>query len=223
LAFFELLSSIRTGRPAEAGRKEISATQAEDSFDLAMEAQSKAQAPLLVASYDWVGVKHVVDVGGGTGTLLLEVLRARPDIRGTLIELPATAKRARKVFEETRLNACAEIVSGSFFETMPRGGDVYLLKFVLHGLTDADSIRLLQNCRSSMADGGRIVLIERTAGSGEDMSKFTAMDLRMMVLNGGRERTIEEYTALAKEAGLRLGKAIPTAIGLHLIELLSSG
>ncbi len=183
-----------------------------------MEAQSRAQAPAIVAAYEWAGVDHVVDVGGGTGTQLAELLRTHPTVRGTLLELPITADAARRVLAEAGLANRCEVVAGDLFEVMPKDGDVYLLKFVLHGIDDADAVKALRRCREAGGPNCRIVAIERTVGPVDDRSQFTSMDMRMLVLGLGRERTLDEYAGLGNQADLKLGTVTPTAVGVHLIE-----
>ena len=184
-----------------------------------MEAQSRAQAPAIVAAHDWTGVARVVDVGGGTGTLLAAVLCAQPAVSGTLLELPATAETARRVLAEAGLADRCEVVAGDLFDVMPAGADVYLWKFVIHSLDDDDAARALRRCRDAGRPDSRIVVIEGTVAPGDDRTMFTDMDLRMLILGHGRERTLEEYRALAERAGLSVGKVTPTPDGPHLIEM----
>ncbi len=222
LAFVDLLPTVKTGRPP----KVVSTTSLPEpqaaSFDALMEAQSIAQAPAIVAGFDWPDSGgHVVDMGGGTGTLLVALLRARPALRGSLVELPDTAARARTLIEKTGLAGRCAVTAGDFFTTpLPERADIYMLKFVLHGLDDEASMAVLHRCRDA---GGspksRIVVLERSLGPGEDPAQFTAMDMRMLILGEGRERTLDEFAALARKAGLRLHAATALPAGPHLIEL----
>jgi hypothetical protein len=184
-----------------------------------MENQSRQQTPAIVAGYDWSGVRHVVDLGGGTGTLLVGLLRAHPSLRGTLVELPRTADRARKLVAGEGLAERCAVVAGDLFEVPLPPAAVYLLKFVLHGLDDDPATAALQHCREAGGADARVLVVERTAAPGDDRTQFTAMDLRMLILGTGRERTLDEYGALAKRSGLRLTGATPTPVGVHLIEL----
>ncbi|MGH7563227.1 MAG: methyltransferase [Gemmatimonadota bacterium] len=223
LAFFDLLATVRDGRPPESGHKAELPEAIQASYDDVMESQSRAQAGALVAGYDWEGVRQVVDLGGGTGTLLIELLESRPEIRARLVELSGTAERARQVVEEAGLSERCEVIPGDLFEVTPEGADVYVLKFVLHSLEDDQAEEALRRCRQAGGADCRVLVIESTVEPGADRSQFTAMDLRMLILGHGRERTLDEYAALAGKAGLRLSTAIPTTTGAHLIELRSSG
>ncbi|MGH7572429.1 MAG: methyltransferase [Gemmatimonadota bacterium] len=220
LAFFDLLATVRDGRPPRGGHKTDLPAEIQASYDDVMESQSRAQAPVLVAAYDWEDARHVVDLGGGTGTFLIELLESRPEMRATLVEFPETAERARRVVEEAGLSERCEVIAGDLFEVTPEGGDVYVLKFVLHSLDDDRAEEALRRCRRAGGGNGRVLVIEHTVEPGEDRSDFTAMDMRMLILGHGRERTVDEYAALAGKAGLRLSSAIPTTTGTtHLIEL----
>ena len=219
LSFFELLGTIRTGRPAGTSDKPGMSDGVAASYDDVMESQSRAQAPGIVAAVDWAGARHVVDLGGGTGTLLAELLRAQPHLRAPLVELPRTAERARRQFEQAGLAGRCEVIGGDVFQTIPRGADAYLLKFVLHGYDDEACVRLLRACREAGGPNARVLVFERSVGPGEDRSPFTSMDLRMLILNQGRERTVEEFGVLAVRAGLRVVEASRTPADVHRIEL----
>jgi hypothetical protein len=216
-ACFDLLAAVKRPPVAERARP---ADAVASSYDSVMEAQSRTQAPAIVAAFDWSGVNHVVDLGGGTGTLLIELLRDRRDIGGTLVELPTAAERARANVALAGLVDRCEVLTGDLFEVTPAGADVYVLKLVLHALDDAHATRALRLCREAGAPGARVLVIERTVEPGDDRSQFTAMDLRMLVLGHGRERTLDEFAELAGKAGFRLAAAQPTSVGLHLITLV---
>jgi hypothetical protein len=221
LAFVDLLATVRTGRPPVDGHKGSYDPATTASYDDVMEAQSRTQAPAVVAACDLAAARHVVDVGGGTGTLLVEVLRTCPDARATLVELPPTAERARPLLAAAGLAPRCDVVAGDLFEVMPAGADVYLWKFVVHSLDDDEAVRALASCRQAAASGARILIIERTAVAGDDLDAFTSMDLRMLILGHGRERTLDEYAEVARRAGLTLVDATPTPIGVHVIELVA--
>lgn len=112
----------------------------------------------------------------------------------------------------------SEVITADLFEVMPKLADVYILKFVLHGMDDAGAVKSMLRCRDAGQPDCRIVVIERTVGPCDDLSQFTSMDMRMLILGHGRERTLEEYAALGKLAGLELGAVTPTTVGVHLIE-----
>ena len=151
LSFVDLLATVREGRPPRSAHESELADPVSESFDEVMEAQARLQTPAIVAAYDWAGVRHVVDLGGGTGTLLVGLLRAQPALRGTLIELPRTAERAGPLLAREGLADRCRVVTGDLFEVALPRADVYILKFVLHGTDDERATAALRRCR----DAGR--------------------------------------------------------------------
>ena len=154
--------------------------------------------------YDWTTVRHVADIGGGTGTLIAEVLRRNPQLRGTLADLPETAARARQYLAGLGLDGRCEVVGQSFFDPLPPGPDVYLLNRVIHDWDDAAATAILRRCAEAAGSTGRVLLIESHGIANGDTAAFAEMNLRMLVLAGGRERTIDDYSALAAGAGLQV-------------------
>jgi uncharacterized glyoxalase superfamily protein PhnB len=221
LSFVDLLSTVRAGRSPRALPESGLTDALSASFDDVMEAQSRQQAPAIVAGWEWSAATHVVDVGGGTGTLLVSLLREHAALRGTLVELPRTAVRARRLLAGEGLAGRCAVVSGDLFDLALPTGDVYLLKFVLHGLENEQAILALTRCRAAGGPTAHVLVVERSVASGDDRAAFSAMDLRMLVLGTGRERTLEEYATLAAAAGLRLHRATPTPVGVHLIDLVA--
>ncbi|MGP3918638.1 methyltransferase [Nonomuraea sp. 10N515B] len=222
LAFTGLLHTVRTGQPAwetvfgaPFWRYLAAHPEMSGSFD-AMMASGADYVADAARGYDWSGVRHVVDVGGGTGALLAEVLRAHPDIRATLVDLPDTVDRGRHYLAERGLATRCEFVGQSFFDPLPAGGDVYVLRRVVHDWGDDDAQLILRRCADAAGQHGRVVVIESHGSSGADPAMFAEMNLRMLVLSGGRERTVEDYIAIAAEAGLDVADVHRTALG-HVI------
>jgi len=149
-------------------------------------------------------VRHVADIGGGTGTLIAEVLRRNPRLRGTLADLPETAARAREYLTGLGLDGRCEVVGQSFFDPLPPGADAYLLNRVIHDWDDAAATAILRRCAEAAGPAGRVLVIESHGSAGGDPAAFAEMNLRMLVLTGGRERTIDDYSALAAGAGLQI-------------------
>jgi hypothetical protein len=222
LVFTELLHTIRTGRPAWeaafgapfwdylAANPALSA-----SFDATMAESTRAAA---AAAYDWSGVRHVVDVGGGTGALLAEVLRIDPRIQGTLVDQPGTVERGRRFLAGRGLDGRCAFAAQSFFDPLPTGGDVYLLSAVLHDWDDEPATAILSRCAEAAGGTGHVVVVESHGTDGDDPAMFAEMSLRMLVLSGGRERSIEQYTALAAAAGLTTAEVRTTPAGLVVID-----
>jgi hypothetical protein len=163
---------------------------------------------------DWAQIRTVVDVGGGTGTLLAEILRARPELRGTLVDLPRTVARSREVFAAAGVTDRASTTGQSFFDPLPPGGDLYILKSVLGDWPDREAAAILRRCAEAARPSSGRVVVFNNAGPGEAASP----ELLMLVLVGGKDRTLEEFGALAADAGLRVTATGRQARGKVLIE-----
>ncbi|MEU5920003.1 methyltransferase [Streptomyces sp. NPDC047141] len=213
LAFAGLLDAIRTGRPAYQDRfgrpfwEDLSAEpELADSFDALMSCDEDLAYEAPVAALDWTDTRHVLDVGGGDGALLAAAARTAPKLRGTLVELPGPAARARRRFAGAGLDDRLAVVDGSFFDPLPGGADTVLLSFVLLNWSDEDVLAVLRRCVEALEPGGRVVVLDRAdrAGDGSDRFFSTLLDLRMLVFMGGRVRTRDEVVRLAADAGLAL-------------------
>ncbi|MFC3996549.1 methyltransferase [Nocardiopsis sediminis] len=189
-----------------------------DVFDAAMAELTRVVLPAVLDAYDFSSVRRVVDVGGGTGALLGAVLRAAPGATGVVLDTPHVADAARERMRAEGLADRATATGGDFFREVPPGGDLYLLERVLHDWPDDQATRILRNCRHAMGDGARLLLIESVLPPGDTYHPAKTMDLSMLVISGGRERTVDEFTGLLAAAGLRLVGVIPTASPYSLIE-----
>lgn len=219
LAFAALLDVVCTGEPGypTVHGRGFWADLAGDpglttSFDALMAGGRARWAPWLAAQ-DWSRTQRVVDVGGGTGILLTALLQAHSHLQGTLVELPATAAAAERALAAAGLSERCDVVSGSFFDPLPAGADVYLLTSIVHDWNDTDATTILRRCAQAAGPGGRVLLGELVATGDEDRRTFTHMDLRMLVYLGGRERTLEEFTSLTNAAGLTITSVTPAEWG----------
>jgi hypothetical protein len=186
-------------------------------FNECMTSVSQAHNPAIVGSYDFSRFQKIVDVGGGHGGLLIEILNANPSVTGILFDLPHVVSSIDKL--EAELGGRCEISSGDFFEEVPADGDAYILKQIIHDWDDELSIRILRNCHKAMAQRGRILVIEVVIepGNAPNISKF--FDLHLLVTApGGKERTRPEFHLLFKAAGFELSKIIPTTSSFAIIE-----
>jgi predicted O-methyltransferase YrrM len=168
-------------------------------------------------------VHTLVDVGGGHGLMLATVLKAHPQMRGVLFELPHAIEGASALLEREGVVPRCEVVSGDFFRSVPDGGDAYLLKLVLHDWDDERALQILRNCQRAMRPNGILLLVDFVlrAGDERDFGKFA--DLEMLVLNaGGRERTEPEFRDLLAKAGLHLTQIVPTVTPKSVIEAVRS-
>lgn len=170
--------------------------------------------PDVLPSGHWDGVQHVVDVGGGTGLQLAQILRSHPGMRGTLVDLPRVVAEAPEILANEGVQDRVEVVAGSFLETLPEGGDIYLLRSVLADWPDDEAVTILRRCAEAAAAGGRVVVaggVSPEGGGGE-------VDLLMLVLVGGKERTPEEFSVLARAAGLEVGASGTVGDGRFVVE-----
>jgi hypothetical protein len=226
LAVAHLLETIRTGRPAYPlmyGRgfwDDLGADGAlSASFD-ALGSEIALVAPAVVAGYPWDSVAHVVDVGGGNGTLLTAILRAHPKLQGTLLDLPGPAAAAVLALEAAGLAERSRVVHGSFFEPLPPGGDVYLLSSVVHNWSDDDVAVILRRCVEAVTSDGRVLIAQGLLDSAVDATPRTAMDVRMMTYVTGRERTAGDLARVGVAAGLAVTSVTEVAPNCSLMELV---
>jgi O-methyltransferase domain/Dimerisation domain len=186
-------------------------------FNQAMSASSRQAAMAIAGTYDFSAAGTVVDIAGGQGVLIAAILRASPALRGVLFDQPHVVENALPLLEAAGVADRCELASGDFFASVP-SGDIYTLRHILHDWDDERAIAILRSCAKAMAPGGRTLVIESVIEPGNDPSPAKFLDLMMFVMNGGRERTAEEYRRLFAEAGLRLTRIIPTAGAESLIE-----
>lgn len=226
LCFVQLLHTVRTGQPAfprHFGRDywdDLSADSARAaSFDALMGARLVADAPAVAAACPWGTLGHVVDVGGGNGSLLIALLAAHHDLRGTVIDLAGPVGRAEQAIVTAGLADRADAQVGSFFDALPGGAGGYLLSGVLHDWDDDDAVRILQRCADAAGETGRVLVVDHF---GDDLggAPNTEGDLRMLCYVGGRERTLDRLGELAGSVGLQLGSVAPAG-SRSIIELRS--
>jgi len=187
-------------------------------FHEAMSGFSDQETAAILAAYDFSGFVNVVDIGGGHGALVAALLRAYPHLRALILDLEPAAEGARRLLSEAGLAERAHFTAGDFFDAVPEGGDVYLLKSVIHNWDDAAAASILRNCREAMARDARLVVIERVIPPANTPSEATLFDINMLVVLGGQERTEQEYDELFRAAGLELTRIIPTSSPMSLIE-----
>ena len=221
-----LPSSIRTGQPAFEAIYQMPVWQYYEThpelgavFDEAMTDFSLLINHAIVSAYDFSSVSTVVDVAGGHGSLLNDILMASPQIeRGVLFDLPTVIQPVSTDSTELHLDSCCQLVAGNFFEEVPAGGDLYVLKEILHDWSDEEAITILRNCRRAMSPQGKVLVSEQLILPGEQGSFARLLDLYMLVEQRGRERTQEEFSALFEEASLKMNRVIPTHSPHWLLE-----
>jgi orsellinic acid C2-O-methyltransferase len=222
-AWGELLYSVETGEPAfrRVFGKDSFAYLAEHpevaaNFDAAMSAFTVPIAEVVATVYDFSGVRHVVDVGGGNGALLAGILKAHPRLKGTLFDLPEVVARARPRLHELGLADRCDAVGGDFFTQVPAGADAYLLKHIIHDWNDDQAQAILQTCRRAMPPAGRLLIVEgvypRRIDQSEASRGAAANDVNMLVCTGGRQRSEAEFRNLYAAVGFSLSRIITTEL-----------
>jgi hypothetical protein len=191
-------------------------------FDTAMVELTRRVSGALAAAYDFSGMRRVVDVGGGLGALLPEVLRANPTLHGVVFDQPHCREGARRHFDAAGLGDRYEFVGGDFFESVPPGADAYLVKSVIHDWDDARCLEILARCRAAMTPEARLLVLEvpfpERVSSEVQHGMNVFSDLNMLVMAGGRERTEAEYRDLLETGGFRVSRIVPTASAYCVIE-----
>jgi SAM-dependent methyltransferase len=190
-------------------------------FDEAMTSWATQVGRAVVAAYDVSSAKVVIDVGGGEGQLLAAILHANPATRGILFDLPHVIARAGAMLKGTAVGERSEAVAGVFFHAVSDGGDLYLLAQILHDWDDDQGRVILENCRRAMRPGGKVLIVELVIPPGNEPFFGKWLDLHMLVLVTGRERTLAEYRDLLASAGFGLTNVIATASGASIVEATS--
>lgn len=176
-------------------------------------------AEALLAVYDFSSAKRIVDVGGGHGTLLAAILGANPGLVGEVFDTPAVVDEARARLASAGLAERCQVSGGDFFTVVPSGADTYLLSQVLHDWSDERSIQILRNCRQALAVDGKVLILERLLPEkAAERLEVVIMDLMMLTLTGGHERTAADYERLLQEAGFELRRTVPIPSGSCLLE-----
>jgi hypothetical protein len=188
------------------------------SFSRAMGNLSALTVQGTVRHYDFSHARHIVDVGGAHGDLVLHILQANPHMRGTVFDLPHVADAARQAIAAQGYAGRCEALGGDFFQAVPPGGDVYVLKLIVHDWPDPEVVRILYNCHAVMPPDGTLLVIEMVLPDDHQLSPVHVSDLNMLVMTGGQERTVQAYDALLAQAGFRLTRRIPTGSPYEVLE-----
>ena len=164
----------------------------------------------LMEAYDFSPAKKIVDVGGGHGKIISEILRQNPSMRGVLFDLPHAFEGGKKAIAQAGLADRCEVISGDFFVSVPAGADTYILSRVIHDWDDQKTIVILKAVRRAIVPGGKLILLETLVRSDGATIYPLLSDLNMLLITGGSERTEEEYRVLYRAAGFELTKTVAT-------------
>lgn len=224
-AWAHLIGSVKTGEtafPKSYGMSvwEYRASHPEENeiFNDAMTQLSAGAAEMIADSYDFSEIVTLADVGGGQGELLAKILAVNPDLRGILIDQPHVVAGAKDLLERMGVAGRCEVVGGSFFETVPGGADAYLFKSVIHNWDDETAAGILRKCREVIPDDGRLLIVELVFGPPNEPDPMKFMDLMMLVMPGGKERTEAEFRTLLAQAEFELRNITATGSPYDIIE-----
>jgi hypothetical protein len=172
----------------------------------------------MLDAYDFSSIRLLADIGGGNGSVLTGFLRKHSAVRGILFDLPGVAERARANVEATGLASRCQVLGGSFFESVPQGADAYLLRHIIHDWDDEKATTILRNVHRAMSADGKLLVVESVIPPGNEPSFGKLLDLTMLVIPGGQERTEDEYRMLYKSAGFHLTRIVATTTEVSVIE-----
>lgn len=187
-------------------------------FDDAMTGIHGRETGAILDACDFAGIKVLADIGGGNGSKITAILQKHPNMKGILFDLPHVVERARPKIEAAGLGERCQLVTGDFFQAVPSGADAYVMRHIIHDWNDEKSLTILRNCHAVMSPGNKLLLVESVIPPGNDpfMGKF--LDLTMMLIPGGKERTEDEYRELYDKAGFDLVRIVPTSTEVSVIE-----
>lgn len=187
-------------------------------FNRAMTNLSQTVVPAIVAAYDFSALDKLVDIAGGHGFLLAGILKANPHLQGVLFDLPYVIESAGELLEKEAVKDRVELVSGDFFESVTPGADAYLMKHIIHDWDDEKSVKILKNIHSAMNDGGKVLIVEMVVPETSEPSPSKILDIQMLLMESGKERTAEEYRKLLAESGFHLTQIFPTRSPYSIVE-----
>lgn len=224
-AWLELMHSVKTGEVAHEKVQGMSSFEffeknerAGKIFNRAMTNLSRMVVPVIVEAYDFSGAAKIVDIAGGHGFLLAGILKANPHLQGVLFDLPFVIKNAGELLEAEGVKDRVELITGDFFESVPPGADVYLMKHIIHDWNDEQSVRILKNIHRAMNDNGKLLIVEMVVPVGNEPSPSKMLDIEMLIMEGGKERTEKEYRELLAAANFRLTRIVPTRSPYSMVE-----
>lgn len=227
-AYSNIAHSVRTGEPAfdetfgvgvfeYLQPREREADR--ENFYSAFTGLSQSQAPAISAAFDFQQFETIVDVGGGYGYLLFEILKTHDRPNGIVYDLEEVVAGSRPLIAKEGLEGRCSAVEGDFFTGVPSGADAYILKWIIHDWPDDKAVEIMTHCREAMATGGRVIVVDMIVPDGPDYGLTLFADMNMMLMAGGRERARDEFESLCQLSGLRIVSVTPTPTSLSVIEM----
>jgi hypothetical protein len=187
-------------------------------FSEAMVGIHGGEPPAVAKAYDFSRFGSIVDVGGATGNMLAHILARHPQPRGVLFDLPHVVTEAPTLLRACGVESRVSIEQGSFFERVPSGGDAYILSHIIHDWNEDQCATILGNCRKAMKPGARLLIVEFVLPEGNTPHFGKLLDMVMLALPGGEERTAAEYGKLVAASGLKMTRVVPTASDVSIVE-----
>lgn len=229
-AWGELETVLKTGKPgyeAATGRKHfddmLDKPDFAVAFDKAMNELFVPETRAMVGAYDFSQHDRLMDVGGGNGEVLVQLLQANPQMRARLFDLPHVAERANDRLQGMGLGDRCQTIGGSFFDPLPKGSDAILLRHIIHDWPEEDALLILKNCREALDVGGRVLIAEAILEDAESVTLPIRLDLSMMVYYNGAERTLDEYRDLLGRVGLDICGVHVATPALSILEAQVTG
>jgi hypothetical protein len=179
-----------------------------------------AEPPAVAAAYDFSTAGTIVDVGGATGNMLAAILTRHPQPKGVLFDMPHVVAGAPALLAQHGVASRVSTTSGNFFESVPSGGDTYILSHIIHDWSEEQCLTILRNVRKAMSPRAKLLIVEFVLPTGNTPHPGKVLDMVMLALPGGTERTEAEYAALVAKAGFRLNRVMPTASAASIVEIL---
>jgi len=191
-------------------------------YNKAMTNSSLMLSYSILSEYNFGKAKTIIDIGGGQGILLAMILHKYPDVKGKIFDLPHVVEGAEEIANQYNVSNRFETISGNFFESIPKGGDMYFLKSIIHNLSDNQCIHLLKDIKTVLPVNGKILIFEPLIENNNRYSFAKLYDIQMLVgRSGGKERTKEEFAEIIKSADLKINRIIETAAPFSIIEIVN--
>ena len=187
-------------------------------FDAAMVGIHGRESDAILDAYDFSEIGVVADIGGGNGSQITGILQRHTTMKGILFDMPHVIERAKNQIESAGLSNRCELVAGNFFDAVPTGADVYMMRHIVHDWDDEKSLTILRNCHQAMLSNGKLLIVESVIPPGNEPFGGKFLDLVMLLIPGGKERTEDEYRALLDKAGFELTRVVPTGGEVGIIE-----
>ncbi len=176
------------------------------------------ETPAVAAAYDFSGFSTIADIGGATGNMITTILAKTPGSKGFIFDLPHNANAAAELIQSRGMTDRITFQAGSFFESIPAGGDIYLMSHIIHDWSEEQCLTILGNCRRAMGPNGKLLIIEMVIPPGNDPHTGKMTDMVMLTVPGGQERTEQEYRTLLDKAGFKLTRVVPTDSAVSIVE-----